>query len=488
MTEKSSKDIWIYNTIKRNKEEFKPIVPDNVSMYICGPTVYSFIHIGNARPLIFFDVVRRYFQYCGYTVKYVQNITDVDDKIIARAQEENTTTDDIAKQYIQHFRNDCEALGVFPPDAIPKASEYIDPMVALIKKLVDIGFAYVAEGNVFFETAKDSEYGILSGKGTDLHHMEIGERVSEGIQQLKKDPRDFSLWKPAKPGEPRWESPWGPGRPGWHTECVAMSIKELGKEFDIHAGGIDLIFPHHENEIAQARCGENAGFARFWMHNEFVNMKDRKMAKSEGNVILVYELTKTYSAEAIRLFFLGTDYRKPISFDEEFIASAQSALEKFERVLQKVEDYFQKSEFELSEDEIKKNYVGGPGGLDHYEELSIEAMNDDFNTAIVIREMFGLINALDGYSDNTDNITDLANLKKGVEILRKLDSFMGIIPKREIDTDSEAIEVLIGKRNVFRAERNWTEADSIRNSLLDMGVMLEDKKEGTRWWRKGKIV
>ena len=333
MTDNDSKDIVLYNSFNRTKEKFEPVRPNKVSIYLCGPTVYSYIHIGNARPLIVFDVVRKYFKNCGYSVKFVQNITDVDDKIIARAQEANTTTDDVAKQYIEHFQQDCESLGVSPSDASPKASEYIDEMVELIQKLVDKGFAYEAGGNVFFEAAKDTQYGSLSGK--DLHNMEVGERVEDGIQRLKRDSHDFSLWKPAKPGEPKWPSPWGDGRPGWHTECVAMSLKELGNAFDIHAGGIDLIFPHHENEIAQARCGEEAMFAKYWMHNEFVNLKNKKMAKSEGNVILVQELTKKFSKEAIRLFFLQSHYRKQIAFEEQFLKNAESAIERIYLIMQK---------------------------------------------------------------------------------------------------------------------------------------------------------
>lgn len=502
MAEKFSEDIVIYNTINRRKEKFDPVTPNKVSIYACGPTVYSFIHIGNARPLIFFDVIRRYFQYRGYAVNFVQNITDVDDKIIARALEENTSTDEIAKRYIEHFRNDCKALGVLPPDAIPKASEYINPMVALIKKLIDNGYAYVAGGNVFFESAKDHQYGTLSGK--DLHHMEIGERVSEDVQQLKKDPRDFSLWKPAQPGEPSWKSPWGPGRPGWHTECVAMSIKELGKEFDIHAGGIDLIFPHHENEYAQARCGENAKFARYWMHNEFVNMKDRKMAKSEGNVMLVHELTKKYKAEAIRLFFLQSHYRKQVTFEEKLIKSAESAVERIYRVMQNAESLINNSVDHGFESKYKDSISG------HVLECKnsvVEAMNNDFNTPQAVGAVFTLIDEMNAVMERSYSDDDIATVWKGQELLHVLNGIFGIIPvivrdidpgsieglnlkrdvlRKENNLDDKAIEELIEKRTVFRSERNWVEADAIRKKLLEMGIIVEDKKEGTRWWRKGK--
>ncbi len=503
MADNVSKDIFLYNSFNRKKEKFEPVRPNEVSLYLCGPTVYSYIHIGNARPLIVFDVVRKYFKYRGYSMKFVQNITDVDDKIISRANEANTTTDDVAKQYIEHFQQDCDALGVLPSDANPKASEYIEEMVELIQKLVDKGFAYETGGNVFFEAAKDAQYGSLSGK--DLHNMEVGERVEDGIQRLKKDSHDFSLWKPAKPGEPKWSSPWGDGRPGWHTECVAMSLKELGDTFDIHAGGIDLIFPHHENEIAQARCGEDAEFAKYWMHNEFVNLKDKKMAKSEGNVVLVQELTKKYSKEAIRLFFLQSHYRKQIAFEEQFLKNAESAVERIYLIMQKADEFINiRTEID-SDEEID---IQNCEDVNNCMQSVLKAMNDDFNTPQALAAMFELVdnisNILEHQSDVSDE--DIKLVRMGVNLLNELnDGIFGIIrpmvrdlSKKEteevlkrlgiadVDDINNKINELVEQRKISRAERNWEEADRIRDMLLEMGIAVEDMRDGTKWWWKGK--
>ncbi len=481
MTDQISEDIIIYNSFNRKKEKFEPVKPNEVSIYICGPTVYSYIHIGNARPLIFFDVVRRYLMYRGYSVKFVQNITDVDDKIIARAVEAGTTVDAVAQQYIENFQKDCDALGVMLPDASPKASEYIGEMVDLIQKLIDKGFAYEVAGNVFFDATKDAQYGSLSGK--DLHHMEVGERVDDAIQRLKKGSHDFSLWKSAKQGEPKWPSPWGEGRPGWHTECVAMSLNELGGAFDIHAGGIDLIFPHHENEIAQARCGENVEFAHYWMHNEFVNLKDKKMAKSEGNVVLVHELTEKFSTEAIRLFFLQSHYRKSIAFEEQLIKNAESAVERLGRIMQ-IADSVIESRVDETFTEVHKDAQSKP--VLSYLSHVIKAMNDDFNTPMAIGEMFKLADEMNNAIEKDITDSEFVTVWQGRKLLQDLNSIVRIIPEKSDNIASEVIEKLVNKRNQYRAERNWDEADQIRNQLFDMGVVVEDKKDGTKWWWKGK--
>lgn len=516
---KDKSPIYIYNTLSRKKEKFKPVYENEVRMYTCGPTVYNYIHIGNARPLIFFDVVRRYFEYLDYKVTYVQNITDIDDKIIAQANEENTTTDEIAKRYTKYFQEDCEKLGVKPPTHAPKATEYVGEMIKLIQLLIDKGYAYEVEGNVFFEVSKYNEYGRLSGK--DLRQMEIGERVDDVIRSLKKAPGDFTLWKPAKPDEPSWASPWGDGRPGWHTECVVMSTDILNKEgrgFDIHTGGIDLIFPHHENEIAQARCSGDAQFAKYWMHNEFLNLKDKKMAKSEGNVVLVRDLVKEYRKEAIRLFFLQTHYRKPINFSKEYVKSWQSTLETINRVLFNVNKYFENSKIIISQEEI--NSIAHAESTDQYEDFAIQGMNNDFNTAVVIREMLALIDVMDQFCNDIESNRKYANLFKGREMLMKLDSFMGIIPKPKDDVyiqekildfqkelqkkmesnysteyiiaslfytdvstydETKLIDNLLEIREKIRKNKDWELSDFIRVRLNDIGIIIEDTKDGTKW-------
>ncbi|KPK90958.1 hypothetical protein AMJ80_07820 [bacterium SM23_31] len=463
----------IYDTLRREKREFKPVHPNEVRMYTCGPTVYNYIHIGNARPLIIFDVIRRYFEYLGYKVTYVQNITDIDDKIISQAIEESTTTEEIAKRYTKYFQEDCEKLGVKPPTHAPKATGYVEKMIDLIKTLVDKGYAYEVEGNVFFEVSEYHEYGRLSGK--DLKQMEIGERVDDVIRGLKKAPGDFTLWKPAKPGEPSWESPWGRGRPGWHTECVVMSTTLLGKEFDIHTGGIDLIFPHHENEIAQARCGSDAPFAKYWMHNEFVNLKDKKMAKSEGNVILVRNLVKEYRKEAIRLLFLQTHYRKQISFSYEALEGCQSLIEKFKYYysgIKKQIKLIQKNKFKKSEHKKPWWYNRKIREID-------KAMNKDFNTAIVVSIFFYILYKTYFGPEEFKFY--------GKKLLDDLDSFLGILPRDEKKTMpfekivKNKINRKIKLRDEYRKNKDWEKADKIRDELLQMDIILEDTKNGTKW-------
>jgi len=483
---KDKSPIYIYNTLSRKKEKFVPVYPNEVRMYTCGPTVYNYIHIGNARPLIFFDVVRRYFEYLGYKVTYVQNITDIDDKIIAQAKEENTTTDEIAKRYTKYFQEDCEKLGVKPPTYAPKATEYVGEMIKLIRLLIDKGYAYEVEGNVFFDVSKYNEYGRLSGK--DLMQMEVGERVDDVIQSLKKAPGDFTLWKPAKPGEPSWASHWGEGRPGWHTECVVMSTDILNKEgkgFDIHAGGIDLIFPHHENEIAQARCSGDAPFANYWMHNEFLNLKDKKMAKSEGNVILVRDLVKEFRPEAIRLFFLQTHYRKPISFEKGLLNNAESAIEHINRVMQKIDNQINDFLDPLLQ---HPNQIPESAIVAAFRQKIEEAMNDDFNTPKAVGEIFNLVRELDKVFDFYDITAKdpVTILWHGRKLLREINSFLGFLPELNYKDETEKIEVenLIKKRNEYRRNKDWENADKIRNELLKKGIVLEDTKDGTRWWRK----
>jgi len=480
MKNENKNTVRIHNTKTRRKVDFEPVHPSEVRMYICGPTVYDYIHIGNARPLIFFDVVRRYFEYIGYSVTFVQNITDIDDKIIKKSLSEKKSAEEVAEKYTNAFFEDCSMLGVRVPDHRPKATGYIDQMIGLIANLVGKGFAYNTDGNVFFEVSKFNEYGNFSGK--DLDQMEIGERVEEEIRSQKRDPvRDFALWKKAKPGEPSWDSPWGKGRPGWHTECVVMSTDLLGGEFDIHGGGVDLVFPHHENEIAQADCGIGGGFARYWMHNEFVTIRGEKMAKSLGNQVTVKDMVQRFSKEAIRLFFLQTHYRKQLSFDFELLSGAESAVERISRIVQRV-DFTLKNNTSLVnriEDTEESKTISD------YRRKIKEAMNDDFNTAKAIGEVFSLIGELEKAEENAHDGSSEAFelLLHGRKLLNEFDAVFEIIPE-ESEIDENEIELLIEQRKEFRRNKDWSGADKIRDRLLEMGIIIEDTKDGTRWHKK----
>jgi len=478
------RNISVFNSLSRATEEFTPVVKGRVGMYVCGPTVYNYIHIGNARPLIFFDVVRRYFEYLGYAVTYVQNITDIDDHIIEKSIDEGIPAAAVAEKYTRHFREDCERLGVRPPDYAPRATDYVDRMITLIDDLVRKEYAYEVDGNVFFEVGKFREYGRLSRK--DLERMAVGDRVEESIQKQKRDPaRDFALWKKAKPGEPQWDSPWGKGRPGWHTECVVMSTDILGRQFDIHGGGVDLVFPHHENEIAQARCSMDAPFARYWMHNEFLTMRGEKMAKSLGNVVLVRDLAERYSAEAIRLFFLQTHYRKPVSFDASLVKSAESAIERVDRIMQKISREIERLKSGASPVQPPQDSPGAP--VREFRQKIETAMNDDFNTARAVGEFFNLVGYLDREADRTDaGHGDSSLLRHGRKALEECNAFFGILPKTaDVDAaDKEEIEILVRKRTEFRRSRDWESADRIRQKLLEMGVIIEDTPDGARWYRR----
>lgn len=487
MTELDKGAIYIFNSRNRKKEQFVPVREKKVAMYTCGPTVYNYIHIGNARPLIVFDVIRKYFEYCGYEVKYVQNITDIDDRIIKKAIEEKTSTNEIANRFTKAFFDNCKSLGTKKPDFSPKATDYVDEMISLINDLVKNDAAYEAKGNIFFDVSNDSQYGSFSGK--DLGSMELGDRVDDEITRIKKNQGDFSLWKPAKPGEPSWDSPWGKGRPGWHTECVVMSAKLLGGEFDIHTGGVDLLFPHHENEIAQARCSGNPHFAKYWMHNEFVNIKEKKMAKSEGNVVLVNDLVKKYRKEAIRLFFLQTHYRKPISFSEEDLDSCQSAIEDRKYYYSEIN-----KAYDMIKDECKKNLPEKPKW---YSERLIEihkAMNDDFNTAVAVASFLQIVRlTLEGTREinSGQSLTNhMSSVYFGKKIIDLLNRFLCILPDEEkkdsiINPELKSkVEKLVGERTECRNNKEWEKADKIRDELMALGILIEDSKDGTQWWSK----
>jgi len=452
----------IYNTLINKKEEFVPVENGKVKMYVCGPTVYNYFHIGNARPLIFFDVVKNFFEYIGNEVTLVRNITDIDDKLINRSIEEKIPVSEIAEKYTKAFFADCKALEINPADHHPRATEYIGEMIELIKQLEEKKYAYEVNGDVYFSVSKVEKYGKLSGK--KLEDLQAGARVEANKQ--KKHPADFTLWKRAKPNEPKWTSPWGDGRPGWHTECVVMSRKLLGGTFDIHGGGIDLIFPHHENEIAQAEATNNKKLANYWMHNGYLNIEGEKMSKSLDNFFTARDILKKYNAEAIRFFFLSKHYRSPIDFNENIIKESSQAVKNFYNTIKNA-DYLTIRNNELEYSEIH---------LKHKNNFTT-AMNDDFNTAKAISVLFDITKAY-------NKTKDPAFIHLLIELGNVLGFFLDLDVKLSndlSDISSELIELFINYRNRLKKEKNWEMADAIRNDLKKMGIVLKDTPEGTDW-------
>ncbi|MCF7813757.1 MAG: cysteine--tRNA ligase [Candidatus Cloacimonetes bacterium] len=452
----------IYNTLTRKKEEFVPVTPGKVKIYLCGPTVYNYFHIGNGRTFLFFDVVRKYFSYKGYDVTYVQNITDIDDKLIEQSQKENVPVARIAEKYIKAFLADTSAIGISPADHNPRATEYIGQMIGMIKELEEKGFAYEAGGDVYYSIEADKTYGELSGK--KIADLQAGARVEANTQ--KKHPGDFTLWKKAKPGEPKWKSPWGEGRPGWHTECVVMSRKLLGETFDIHGGAIDLIFPHHENEIAQARGSGGCIHAKYWMHGGFLNITGEKMSKSLDNFFLTRDVLKKYDAEAIRFFFLSKHYRSSIDYNEVILKESEQAVKNFYNALKRI-DYlsFKDETPEYNEDQQKMK------------ETFINAMDDDFNTAIAISVLFEA-------ARKTRNSDDKNYAHLLVELGSVLGFFSDLESKLKDNVDSisnDLIQLLIDYRNRFKKDKNWAMADAIRDDLKKLGIQLKDTANGTEW-------
>ncbi|MBT1278551.1 cysteine--tRNA ligase [Thermoanaerobacter sp. CM-CNRG TB177] len=463
----------LYNTLSRTKEEFQPLNDKVVNMYVCGPTVYNYIHIGNARAFIVFDTVRRYLEYKGYKVNYVQNFTDIDDKIIKRAQEENVTTKELAEKYIHEYFKDADNLGIKRATVHPKATEHIEDIVKFIKILIDKGYAYVVNGNVYFETAKFKDYGKLSHK--NIEELQAGARIE--INEEKKNPLDFVLWKAQKPGEPAWDSPWGRGRPGWHIECSVMSTKYLGKTLDIHAGGPDLIFPHHENEIAQSEALYGQQFSKYWMHIGYLNINNEKMSKSKGNFFTVREITEKYHPEVLRLFMLMAHYRNPINFSLDLMDQANSAYERLLNAMANLKHLLTVcKERELNEEE--KRIVEK---FEEYKKEFEEAMDDDFNTADAISVLFEMA--------KTANINLSGNSSKELvkyilNMFLKLSEILGLFYRSvKTDIDDEEILALIEKRQQARKEKNWKLADEIRDRLREKGIILEDTPEGVRWKR-----
>ena len=470
----------IYNTLSGRKEEFKPLEEGKVKMYVCGPTVYNLIHIGNARPMILFDTVRRYMEYKGYEVNYVSNFTDVDDKIIKKAMEEGVDASVISERYIAECKKDMEAMNVKPATVHPKATQEIGGMLEMISTLIEKGHAYKAQdGTVYFRTRSFQGYGKLSHKNLD--DLQGGNRslLVTGEDQ-KEDPLDFVLWKPKKEGEPYWESPWCQGRPGWHIECSVMSKKYLGEEIDIHAGGEDLVFPHHENEIAQSEAANERPFSRYWMHNAFLNIDNRKMSKSVGNFFTVRDIGKRYDLQVFRFFMLSAHYRSPLNFSAELMEAAANGYDRIvtsvsnlNYLIRNVSGGEDGAEISGREEELLKEAEGFARKFD-------EAMEDDFNTADAIAAIFELVKFANTNASSASGIGFLKALKD--EIVTLSDICGLIVDKKEEILDSE-IEALIDERQAARKEKNFKQADEIRNQLLERGIVLEDTREGVKWKR-----
>ncbi len=462
----------VYNTLTKKKEEFIPLNSDEVRMYVCGPTVYDFFHIGNARSFISSDFIRRYLEYKGYKVKFLMNLTDIDDKIIKKSIKENKKAEEVAEIFSKAFFEDITKLKIKPATLYPKATAHISEIIALIDELITKGFAYNINGNVFYDVAKFKGYGKLSGK--NIEELESGARVE--IMEEKRNPLDFALWKKAKEGEPNWESPWGNGRPGWHIECSAMSCKHLGETFDIHAGGSDLIFPHHENEIAQSEAATGKQFVKYWFHFGFLNINEEKMSKSLGNFFTTREILKLYPAEAIRMFFAQTHYAGPLNFSEELISSAQKGLEKINNLIFKIceEIHKQTDSTEIVDFDIQKFY-------DAFE----EAMDDDFNTPQALAVIFDFVKEANKTIAENNNLSQkfYINLK---EFLEK--TAIGVLGITDFDKqtsssnlENELINLLIKLRLDAKKEKNFLLADKIRDELKNIGIELKDSKEGTSY-------
>lgn len=467
--------IEIYNTLTKKKEEFKPITPNKVSMYVCGPTVYNFIHIGNARPMIVFDTVRRYFMYKGYEVNYVSNFTDVDDKIIKAAIEEGVDSEEISTRYIAECRKDMADMNILPATRNPQATQEIEGMINMIQILIDKGFAYpVSDGTVYYRTRKFDGYGKLSHK--NIEDLEGGHRDIKVTGDLKEDPLDFVLWKPKKEGEPSWPSPWCDGRPGWHIECSVMSKRYLGDTIDIHAGGEDLIFPHHENEIAQSEAANGVPFAHYWMHNAFLNINNKKMSKSLGNFFTVREISEKYDLQVLRFFMLTAHYRNPLNFSAELMESAKAGLDRILTGAERLKDLIEQAdETDLSSAEM--------AGLQESEKFTTQfekAMDDDFNTADAITAIFDFVKFL---NTNTDENSSKAYLTGLHDSLWRLADVLGLILDREEENLDDEIEELIQERQDARKNKDFAKADEIRDKLLSMGIVLEDTREGVKWKR-----
>ena len=467
----------IFNTLTRQKEEFVPLEEGKVKMYVCGPTVYNLIHIGNARPMIIFDTVRRYLEYKGYEVNYVSNFTDVDDKIIKKAIEEGVSAEEVSTRYIAECKKDMAGMNVKPATTHPQATQEIDGMISMIQTLMDKGYAYAAsDGTVYFRVKKFKEYGKLSHKNLD--DLQSGFRALQvSGEDQKEDPLDFVLWKPKKEGEPSWPSPWGDGRPGWHLECSVMSKKYIGDVIDIHAGGEDLIFPHHENEIAQSEAANDTEFARYWMHNGFLKINNEKMSKSLGNFFTVREIGEKYDLQVIRFFMLSAHYRSPLNFSSELVESSKNGLDRIRTSASKVEEAINNSTVADMTEAETKLAEEIPAFVKRYE----DAMEDDLNTADAISVIFELVKFAN--TNVEAGVTSKAFAQKIYDTMKQLMDILGIdIKEQEVLLDEE-IENLIEERQAARKAKNFARADEIRDLLTEKGIILEDTREGVRWKR-----
>ena len=465
----------VYNTLTKKKEAFTPLEEGKVRMYVCGPTVYNYIHIGNARPMIVFDTVRRYMEYKGMKVNYVSNFTDVDDKIIKKANEEGVSSEEIANRYIKECKKDMADLNVKPATVHPLATQEIDGMIAMISDLIEKGYAYEKNGTVYFRTRRFKEYGKLSHKNLD--DLQSGNRslLVSGVDE-KEDPLDFVLWKPKKEGEPFWKSPWSDGRPGWHIECSVMSKKYLGDQIDIHAGGEDLIFPHHENEIAQSEAANGKEFAHYWMHNGFLNIDNKKMSKSLGNFFTVREIGEKYDLQVLRFFMLSAHYRSPLNFSAELMEAAKNGLERIITAVARLDQMLKASTVEELTEEEKTVLSEAEEFVTKFE----AAMEDDFNTADAISAVFELVKLSNINAKETSSKTLLTELKKKIVTLCDV---LGIITEKKEEMLDSDIEALIEERQAARKAKNFARADEIRNQLLEKGIILEDTRQGVVWKR-----
>ena len=467
--------IRIYNTLSKKKEEFIPLEEGKVRMYVCGPTVYNFIHIGNARPMIVFDTVRRYLEHKGYEVNFVSNFTDVDDKIIKKANEEGVSAEEISRRYIAECKKDMEGMNIMPATTHPLATQEIGGMIDMISELIDKGDAYAVNGTVYFRTRQFKDYGKLSHKNLD--DLQAGNRsLLVSGEDEKEDPLDFVLWKPKKEGEPYWKSPWGDGRPGWHIECSVMSKKYLGEQIDIHGGGEDLIFPHHENEIAQSESCSGKEFARYWMHNAFLNIDNRKMSKSLGNFFTVREISEKYDLQVLRFFMLNAHYRSPLNFSAELMESSKNALERIQTAVDNLKFLAEHA----STQEMTPEEAAKAEEAVKYEKAFDDSMDDDFNTADAIAAIFDLVKFANTTADEKSS-------KAYAEVLREkiqgLCDIMGLITEKKEELLDEDIEKLIEERQAARKAKNFARADEIRAELLEKGIVLEDTREGVKWKR-----
>lgn len=462
----------IFNTMTRRKEEFVPLDKNEVKIYACGPTVYNYIHIGNARPLCVFDVLRRYLEYRGYNVRFVQNFTDVDDKIIKRANEEGLSFEEVSKKYIKEFWTDAHGLNFKDATVHPKATENIDEIINIIKTLEEKGYAYAVDGDVYYRTLKFKDYGKLSHQ--PIEDLQSGARIAIG--EKKENPLDFALWKAAKEGEPYWDSPWGKGRPGWHIECSAMNKRYLGDSIDIHCGGKDLVFPHHENEIAQSEAANDAPFAKYWMHNGYINVDNVKMSKSLGNFKTVREIANVYGYEVIRYFLISSHYRSPINYSIDIIEQCQSALDRLYTCRESLDFAIKNAKSDIGDDEEILKLIAS--AKDEF----IKAMDDDLNTADGIAAVFNLVSTI-----NTEIINKEVSLnvcKKAAEMFDELTSVLGLIYNRKSNDIDDDIEKLIEQRQTARANKDWATADKIRDELKAKGIILKDTPQGVTWTKE----